>query len=190
MADRQHTHSRLYTEERLRRESASEGESGNGSICDSICPSITDYSPSNGRRTGMALSVTRHASTPLVIHSKIILLGYTGRESSKPTNSLPKKDKEYQYHLGVVGSGRQSAHGYPPSILVSIQEKSCKDEDRKYGWVRHDYQAPRKGEKSYLYTRGGRTTNSPPPRQMDIMKESPHLCLYKGHIFTWKKKLT
>ncbi len=39
--------------------------------------------------------------------------GYAGRELSKPTNCLPEKDEEYQEHLAVVGSGRQSAHRYP-----------------------------------------------------------------------------
>jgi hypothetical protein len=67
----------------------------NGSIFDGICPSMTYHSPLNGRITGVALSVTHHASTPPVTEFQIILLGYTGRGSSKPTYSLPEKDKEY-----------------------------------------------------------------------------------------------
>jgi len=43
-----------------------------------------------------------------VTESQLILLGYTGREFSKPTNSLPhflpEKDKEYQCYLRVVES--------------------------------------------------------------------------------------
>ena len=90
--------------------------------------------------SSMALSVTRHASTPPVAQSQLILFGYTGRESSKPTNSLPEKDKEYQHYLGVGGSGRECGQGCPPSILVSISEKSSKTENSKSEWVPHDYQ--------------------------------------------------
>ena len=39
--------------------------------------------------------------------------GHMGRESSKPTNSLPEKNEKYQEPLGVVGSGRQCEHCRP-----------------------------------------------------------------------------
>ncbi len=52
--------------------------------------------------------------------------GYAGRELSKPTNCLPEKDEEYQEYLGVVGSGRQSAHRYPP--FNSPEEREFYDE--------------------------------------------------------------
>jgi len=68
----------------------------------------------------MALSVTRHASTPYraKINSLFSSVGHGGRQlvgfdNSLP-ESLPEKDERYQYVLGVVGSGRLSAHGYPP----------------------------------------------------------------------------
>ncbi len=52
--------------------------------------------------------------------------GYTGRELSKPTNSLPEKDEEYQAHLGVVGSGRECGHDHPP--FNSPEEREFYDE--------------------------------------------------------------
>ena len=52
--------------------------------------------------------------------------GYAGRESSKPTNCLPEKDEVYQEHLGEVGSGRHSAHRYPP--FNSPEEREFYDE--------------------------------------------------------------
>jgi len=66
--------------------------------------------------------------------------GYAGRESSKPTSSLPEKDEEYQKHLGVVGSGRECGHEYPPfnspeerefydEKLQALQEEGGKSDD-------------------------------------------------------------
>ncbi|MDD5722806.1 MAG: hypothetical protein PHY29_03600 [Syntrophales bacterium] len=52
--------------------------------------------------------------------------GYAGRESSKPTNCLPEKDEVYQEHLEEVGSGRHSAHRYPP--FNSPEEREFYDE--------------------------------------------------------------
>jgi len=82
--------------------------------------------------SGMALSVTRHVSTPYTVHTQFqfILFGHIGRELVGFGNSLPhclpEKDKEYQHHLGVVGDGRQCAHGwgcfslYPFSVRLVI----------------------------------------------------------------------
>ncbi len=104
MADIQHTDSGSYTEERLRRESASEGECGNGSICDCACSSITDKSPVDDTKPGMALSVTRHASTPLVEEFKFLLCGIDsldlglyvvwGSDWKRRLISLDKKKRE------------------------------------------------------------------------------------------------
>jgi len=73
------------------------------------------------RRNSMALSVTRHASNPYRAKENrpVSSIGHAGRElvgfdNSLP-ESLPEKDQRYQYVLGVVGFGRLSAHGYPPS---------------------------------------------------------------------------
>ncbi len=130
MTDIQYTDSGSYTEERPGRETASEGKRENEPAHDCVCSSITDNLPSDDTGTGMALSVTRHASTPPVTQFQIILLGYTGRESLKSDNSLPhslpEKDKEYQHHLRVVESGRQSAHGYPLLSLLVYRRKVAK----------------------------------------------------------------
>ena len=52
--------------------------------------------------------------------------GYVGRESAKPTKSLPEKGKEYQEHLGEVGSGRHSEHERP--AFNSPEEREFYDE--------------------------------------------------------------
>ncbi len=65
----------------------------------------------NNNQGGMAVPVTRHASSPSVIFKQY---GYAGRESSQGNNSLhetlPNKDEQDQYVLRVVESGRESAH--------------------------------------------------------------------------------
>jgi len=52
--------------------------------------------------------------------------GYAGRELSKPTNSLPEKDEEYQARSGVVGSGRECGHDHPS--FNSPEEREFYDE--------------------------------------------------------------
>jgi len=120
------------------------------------CPSVAVASPADGQavesardkisnvhdnRSSMAVSVTRHASTPsftqfqnqiangysrIVINTdkciKIILqYRLRSRESSKPTNSLPnslpRKDEQDQILLREVESGRESTQ-MPGNIFI------------------------------------------------------------------------
>ena len=74
----------------------------------------------------MALSVTRHASNPSVDEYAMILkqYGYAGRESAKPTNSLPEKAEPDQDFLRVVGSGRESARVQGDILIDKLIRKA------------------------------------------------------------------
>ena len=104
-------------------------------------------------RASMAVSVTRHASTPYFTqfqnqivfgYSKIIITcdkliiviqqyGYSGRESSKLTNylpnSLPRKDEQDQILLREVESGRESPH-IQGDILIDKMIRKAIDQSK------------------------------------------------------------
>ncbi len=80
--------------------------------------------PTQNGDKSMAVSVTRHASTPSVILKQY---GYAGRESANTINSLPNTlpEKAEREHilLRVVESGRESAHTQGDILIDKLIRK-------------------------------------------------------------------